>query len=46
MIELKKEELSEIYGGFLSGAKVLGIVGAVTFVIGVIDGFVRPLRCN
>ncbi len=43
---LKEKELMEISGGFFSAAKVLGIIGAVTFVIGVIDGFVRPLRCN
>ncbi len=43
---LKEKELENISGGFLSAAKVLGVIGGVTFIIGVIDGFVRPLRCN
>ena len=47
---LKKEHLVNIYGGKITTAKatsftvVLGIV--VTFIIGVIDGFKRPLACN
>lgn len=44
-MELKKEELLEIKGGFGFGGWVLG--GAIfTFVIGVLDGYVRPSRCN
>lgn len=46
MTYLKEEELKEISGGWISATKVLGIIGAATFLIGVIDGFVRPLRCN
>ena len=45
MKELKNEELMTVNGGFSIG---LGIaIGAgITFLIGVIDGFVRPLKCN
>ena len=45
MIELQKEELLEIRGGF-SPWILVGIGGAITFIIGVIDGFVRPLKCR
>lgn len=43
---LEKKELLEINGGGLS-IGVWGLIGAgVVFLIGVIDGFVRPLKCN
>lgn len=43
---LEKEELIEIKGGAVNFA-ILGAVGvAVTFIIGLIDGYVRPLKCN
>ena len=39
-------ELRNIYGGF-SKSIVLGIAGSIiTFVIGLIDGYLRPLGCN
>lgn len=45
MKSLSNKELCEIRGGFNLGLGLL--VGAgVTFLIGVIDGFVRPLKCN
>ena len=45
MRELNDKELMAINGGFSFG---LGIaIGAgITFLLGVIDGYVRPLRCN
>ena len=45
MRELDNKELMTINGGFSIG---LGIaIGAgITFLLGVIDGFVRPLKCN
>ncbi len=50
MISLKDEDLKKVEGGSLSAgvltAIVAGITAGVTFVIGVIDGIVRPLRCN
>lgn len=45
MKELDSKELCEINGG----SKVvigLAIVAGITFLIGVIDGYVRPLNCN
>ena len=46
MEQINKEELKNINGGGLSllGAAVL-IAGAV-FLIGVIDGYVNPKKCN
>ena len=44
MKELSVNEMHEVKGG---GAAIgLAIVAGITFLIGVIDGFVRPLRCN
>ncbi len=45
MLELKQKELKEINGG-LSIWAIMGLIGGITFFIGVIDGFVRPLKCN
>ena len=45
MKELSVNEMHDVKGG--SKAVVgLAIVAGITFLIGVIDGFVRPLRCN
>jgi len=43
-LELTKAELMEINGG-IGAWGVVGIVGAVIFIVGVIDGYVRPLAC-
>lgn len=43
---LKKQELKNVYGGGFSFG-FLAIIGAgITFLIGVIDGYIRPLACN
>ena len=45
MKELSVEEMHDINGG--SKAVIgLAIVAGITFLIGVIDGFIRPLKCN
>lgn len=45
MIELKKDELKNIGGGFsLLGG--FSLVGLGIFIIGVLDGFTRPLACR
>lgn len=46
MKELGKERLAKIEGGGLGLGVGLGIVAGVVFIIGVIDGFFRPLKCN
>ena len=45
MKELNSAELCKIDGG--NGVIIgLSIVDGITFIIGVIDGYVRQLRCN
>ena len=49
MKKLNEIELKEINGGAAipyAVLKALLIAGGVIFGIGVIDGYVRPLRCN
>ena len=49
MKELNNKELMKVEGGSFSfgvGALIAGIAAGVTFIIGVIDGIVRPLKCN
>lgn len=45
MLEMSKDELIETKGGegFLLG---VAIVAAIVFLIGVVDGFVHPKKCN
>ena len=45
MEEIKNEKLVSIEGGISKWAAI-GIGAAVVFVIGVIDGIFRPLKCN
>lgn len=46
MVELQKEELVDIIGGAskLTIGVIIGIVG--TLLAGILDGFMRPLKCN
>lgn len=46
MKELRKDELIETEGGAFSVGAIFAIGGIITFLIGVIDGYVRPLKCN
>lgn len=46
MTLLEENELNNIYGGSFSIGLSIAIAGLITFVIGVIDGYVRPLKCN
>lgn len=47
MIEkLEKKQLLEITGGGFSFGLATLIGAGIVFIIGVIDGFVRPLKCN
>ena len=45
---LDKEKLITVYGGSTAKNVGLGIIIAAlgSFIVGIIDGFLRPLRCN
>lgn len=45
MKKLDKKELEDIKGG-IGFWGIAGIVSAVVFIVGVIDGIARPLKCN
>lgn len=45
MKEINKEELKKINGGFNWGIAA-AVVAGVTFIIGIFDGYTRPLACN
>ncbi|MFA5602479.1 MAG: class IIb bacteriocin, lactobin A/cerein 7B family [Bacilli bacterium] len=45
MKTLSVRELKSIEGG-ISHWAVAGIIGGIIFIIGVIDGFIRPLKCR
>ena len=44
-MKLKDSELKQITGGTKIGL-IAALAAAVTFVIGLIDGYVRPLGCR
>lgn len=46
MRELNKDELIKINGGGISLAIGCLIIAGIVFLIGVIDGYVRPLPCR
>lgn len=45
MKQLTNEELKQIHGGW-SLTSIFGLGALVTFIIGVIDGYIRPLNCR
>lgn len=46
MTEITNEELKQLKGGGISIWGGIGIGALITFLVGVVDGFVRPLKCN
>lgn len=48
MQNLNKKEMLQVTGGSITIGlgKITLIVLGVTFVAGIIDGFIRPLKCN
>lgn len=45
-MNLTEKELREINGGSISLGLGLLIIAGVVFLAGVVDGYVRPLKCN
>lgn len=46
MRKLKEKELKNITGGGISIGLGITIGAIVTFLIGLVDGYVRPLACR
>lgn len=46
MKQLNKKELSKIQGGGFNAGIAIAIVAGITFIAGIIDGYVRPLACH
>lgn len=46
MNKIKEEKMLEITGGAVSKSVLLAIAAAGVFIVGVFDGFFRPLKCN
>jgi len=44
-LELNKEQLLCVNGG-ISAWGIAGIIGGIIFLVGIIDGYVRPLGCQ
>lgn len=45
-MKLNNYELKNIKAGAISGWLIAGIISGLTFIIGVIDGYVRPYKCR
>lgn len=43
---LNQKELKEVKGGALGSKLILALVSGGAFVVGLIDGFLRPLKCR
>ena len=46
MKKLTKKEMSLVKGGAVKWGVIAGIGAFASFVIGVIDGWINPKRCN
>lgn len=46
MKTLNEKELNNISGGISLTGKFLIFGGILSFLIGIFDGFTRPLKCN
>ena len=46
MEKLKSNDLKKINGGGVSATVGILIGAGIVFLIGLIDGYVRPLKCN
>ena len=46
MKKLNDEELMKINGGGINFGVVALVAGALTLIVGIFDGIVRPLKCR
>lgn len=45
-MEMSKKELLNVIGGGINIGVVAGISALITFVIGIVDGYLRPQKCS
>lgn len=45
-MKLSNKELMTINGGGFNIGFFLGVSSVISFIIGVVDGYLRPLKCN
>ena len=45
-MKLSNKELMAINGGGFNIGFFLGVSSVISFIIGVVDGYLRPLKCN
>lgn len=46
MKKINKSEMKKINGGGINIGLFIGIGSIITFLIGIIDGYTRPLECR
>ena len=46
MQKLTQEELLSINGGAVKASVLIAVGSAITFLVGIIDGFIRPYKCR
>lgn len=46
VMKMNANELKEIYGGNISMGWIIGTGGVISFLIGILDGFVHPKECK
>ncbi len=46
MREIEEKELENVKGGGISPWLAAGLGAVLVFIIGIYDGFTRPLSCN
>jgi class IIb bacteriocin, lactobin A/cerein 7B family len=46
MKELTKDELNNINGGGISLGTLALVSLGIAFIVGVVDGYLRPLKCH
>ena len=45
-MKLGNEELLNVSGGGISIGALAGIGALITFIIGIVDGYIRPEKCS
>jgi len=46
MKTINEKELEQVQGGGVSWGLFAGIAAAITFIVGIIDGYTNPTKCN